>query len=219
MPDSITREELAQAIRDAGVIAILRLSDKLEPVAVVEALHAGGIRVIEFSLTMPTATEAITASSNLNLTGLVIGAGTVVTPNDAQAALDAGAQFLVAPNTNADVITLAHEHGKAAIPGVYTPTEIVHARELGADFVKLFPADNLGPAYVKAILAPLPNTPIIPTGGVNVDNLADYFSAGAAAVAVGSSLVSDALFESGGYEAITQAATRFCDALASARKP
>lgn len=212
-----TREEILTAVLEHGLIAIVRLNDaaNLQPAA--RAIHAGGIRVIEFTLNSPGALEAIEAC-RAALPHAIIGAGTVLTAGQAKAATEAGAQIIVSPDTKPEVVEAAHSGGAVAIPGAYTPTEIASAMDLGADLIKLFPAKGLGPRYVQEVLAPLGDARLVPTGGVTAENVADYFNAGAAAVAVGGSIVNNALVEAGDFDAITAKARAFHKAVNATRE-
>jgi len=211
----VTRESLREAVCARGVIAIVRLHDASKLVPAAEALYAGGIRVIEFTLNSPGALNAITSSRHA-LPKAIIGAGTVRSADDAKAATDAGAQIIVAPDTKPEVIEATHAGQAAAIPGAYTPTEIAAAMDFGADLVKLFPAKGLGPGYVREVLAPLDDARLVPTGGVSVDNVTAYFAAGAAAVAVGGSLVNNALADAGDFDAVTANARAIQEAVDAA---
>lgn len=213
-----SREQIVEAVLDAGLIAIVRLDSADHLLKTAEAIHAGGIRVIEFTLNTPGALGAIAECATWLGEDCIIGAGTVLTASEADSAIQAGAEIIVAPNTDPEVVGFVHGRGKVAIPGAYTPTEIAAAAGLGADFVKLFPAGSLGPHYVKEVLAPLDNVRIVPTGGVTPDNVVDYFWAGAAALAVGGSIVNNALVEAGDFAGITARARAMADAVAEARQ-
>lgn len=213
-----SRQKILSAVLDGGVIAIVRLNSPDKLVATAEAIREGGITVIEFTLNTPGALEAIHACCEKFGDDVTIGAGTVMDEGQTAMALDAGAEIIVSPNTNALVIGTAHGRGKLALPGAYTPTEIASAMAHGADLVKLFPAKMLGPEYVKEVLAPLDNARLVPTGGVTPDNVKAYFDAGAAAVAVGGGIVNNALVDAGDFAAITKRARSFRDAVDSARE-
>ena len=212
-----TREDILTAVIESGLLSIIRLErgDRLKETA--EAVYAGGVRVIEFTLNTPGALEAI-RSCRETMGDAIIGAGTVLSAQDAEAAIDAGAEIVVSPDTKAEVVEIAHRRGAVAIPGAYTPTEIAHAMELGADLIKLFPAKGLGPDYVREVLAPLENARLVPTGGVTVDNAAAYLEAGAAALAVGGGIVNNALVASGDFDAIARNARAFREAVLHARE-
>ncbi len=212
-----TREQILETVVDGGVIAIIRLHDGVHLRETAEAVYAGGIRVIEFTLNTPGALGAIETCRDA-MGDAIIGAGTVLSAQDAEAALDAGAEIIVSPDTKSDVVEAAHRRSVVAIPGAYTPTEIARAMDLGADLIKLFPAKGLGPDYVREILAPLENARLVPTGGVTVDNVRAYIEAGAAALAVGGGIVNNALVASGDYDAITRNARAFREAIEHARE-
>lgn len=200
---------ILRSILDTGIIAIVRLSVSGPTEGIVSALIEGGIRVIEFPLTNPGAVDTIHETSVRVGDDALIGAGTVLSADTAREVIEAGAQFIVSPSTHLAVIEATHALNKVSIPGAYTPTEIVTALDMGADLVKLFPANQLGPEYVKAIKAPLPDAPIVPTGGVRPENVAAYVRAGACAVAVGAGLVSDTRAIAEDYQAIRDAAATF----------
>lgn len=213
------RAALTAQLQARGIIAIVRAGrggDDL--VRVVEAIVDGGIGCVEVTMNTPGAAEAI-AAATARLKGLdvLIGAGTVLDREGCQRALAAGAQYIVCPVTTPAVIETAHAADKPVLPGAFTPNEIVHAWELGADLVKLFPATLGGLDYLKAVRAPLPHIPLVPTGGVTPENLHLFLSAGAAAVGVGNAIVTAALVEARDFDAITANARRFAEAFAQAR--
>ena len=183
-----------------------------------EALISGGVIAIEITMTTPNAIEAIQdASRNLGSGGLV-GVGTVLDAEICAKAIEAGAEFVVSPIIKQEIVEAAHSAGRPVMLGAYTPTEAQTAHEFGSDFVKLFPADGLGAAYVKALRAPLPHLKIIPTGGVDLNTAADLIKAGCVALGVGSSLVSGKLLEREAWSEITQLAKQFVSIVESARK-
>jgi 2-dehydro-3-deoxyphosphogluconate aldolase/(4S)-4-hydroxy-2-oxoglutarate aldolase len=185
---------------------VLRLSEADQLRAVVDALAAGGVRIFEVTMTVPHAIEAI---GHLTLTApheLLIGAGTVIDAGTADHAIDAGARFVVSPVFRRDVMDVCHKRGAPAVPGCFTPTEILDAWEAGADIVKVFPATALGPTFIKDVRAPLPQLKLMPTGGVSIDNAADWLRAGAVAIGIGSALVDNAAVKSGDYAVLTQRA-------------
>lgn len=165
-------------------VAIVRSSSEHRASEVVEALIDGGAGAIEVTMTTPGALRLVERFAG----DVLIGVGTVLSGGQVAAAAEAGARFVVTPNLEPDVIRHAGRHGLAALIGCSTPTEVVHALELGADAIKLFPAAGLGPAHLRALSAPLPWAPMVPTGGVSLDNASDWFDAGAVALGVGGSL-------------------------------
>lgn len=179
-----------QLIEPRKPIAIVRLDDLEEAIQIAHALSEGGIPTIEFTLTNQQALQVMGKVQRELGDAVVLGAGTVLDTESAQASVQAGARFLVTPAFLPDVIAVGRSHNLPVICGAFTPTEILAAWRAGANFVKVFPVGRLGPGYIKDILAPLPNIPLVPTGGVNLENCAAFLAAGAYTVAVGSQLVS-----------------------------
>lgn len=183
--------DILQSLRTAGIVAIVRESSEAHALNVAQACIDGGITAVEIAYTTPGAMRVLETLRTIN-PQVLLGAGTVLDAETARIAILSGAQFIISPAVNVDTIRLCSRYQIAALPGAMTPTEIVTAMEAGADFVKVFPADTLGPSYIKALRGPLPHAPLMPTGGVTRDNLADWFAAGSVAVGVGSSLTSSA---------------------------
>jgi 2-dehydro-3-deoxyphosphogluconate aldolase/(4S)-4-hydroxy-2-oxoglutarate aldolase len=206
-----------QRVLEAGVIAIVRLDSAGQLGQVARAIKAGGADVIEFTMTTPGALDIIASSTREFGEDVLLGAGTVLDAETARAAILAGAQFIVSPTLNAATVELCHRYSVIAVPGTLTPTEILTAWEWGADLVKVFPASVGGPGYIKGVLAPLPQVRLVPTGGVNMQNAADYIKAGAAAVAVGGSLVDKKLVAVGDFGALTETARGLVAAVRQAR--
>jgi len=198
-------ELLERTLKDR-LVAIIRLRHEAPLARVAEALVAGGIRALEFTLTSPGAVPAITACRARLGNDVIVGAGTVLDAEEARRCLDAGAQFLVSPGFDPAVVALARERGALAMPGALTPTEIVTAWRAGADVVKVFPARAFGPRYIADLLAPLPQIPLMPTGGVDETNVADYLRAGAVGVAVGGRLVGEDAVAQADWNALTERA-------------
>lgn len=173
----------------APVIAIVRLPQASSAESVASAVHRGGIRLIEVTLTTAGALDAVTALREAGLDGLSVGVGSVRTAGDARRSIDAGAEYLVTPTTNLDVLQTARQAGVPAMCGGLTPTELDTAHQAGSSYVKLFPASAVGPRYVREVLAPMPDLRIIPTGGVSADTIPQFKAAGAVGVGVGSALV------------------------------
>ena len=209
--------ELLQGIVDSGVVAIVRLSSSESLVRVAEAIAEGGVRYIEFTMTMPGALDTLGEVSSRFDDDVIFGAGTVLDAETARAAILAGARFIVAPNLNPEVITLCNRYSAVSMPGALTPTEIMQAWDCGADVVKVFPSGAFGPSYIKALLAPLPQVKLAPVGGVNLDNVTDYIRVGAACVGVGSSLVNSALIANGDWAALTERARGFIEGVKAGR--
>ena len=184
--------KILQRLLDGVVIAIVRLDSGDKLVQVASALKAGGIAAIEFTVPTPNALEMIKQASEHFGDEVLMGAGTVLDPETARAAILAGAQFIVTPALNLATIELCKRYGKPIVAGAFTPTEILTAWQAGADIVKVFPASLGGPAYIKSVLAPLPQVRLAPTGGVDAGNAAAYIKAGAVSLGVGGNLVNKA---------------------------
>ena len=200
--------DIVARIERERVVAVLRLADPDRLRAVIDALAAGGVRVFEVTMTVPRAIELIgQLAVGLDET-LLVGAGTVIDADTARRAIGAGARFVVSPVFRRDLIETCHEHDVPAMPGCFTPTEILDAWEAGADIVKVFPSTSLGPAFIKDVRAPLPQLKLMPTGGVSIENAAGWLRAGAVAVGIGSALVDALAVKAGDFPAITQRAQR-----------
>src|SRR6059036_3072016 len=185
-----SKSEIISLLTRSGIIAVVRAQRQDQIVPLSEALVAGGVIAVEITLTTPNAIPAIREAKQQLGERALIGVGTVLTVADCRAAIEAGAEFVVSPILRPELVGVAHSAGRPIMLGAYTPTEAQLAHEAGADFIKIFPADGLGSAYLKALLAPLPHLRLVPTGGVDVDNVGDFLKAGCAAVGVGSALVS-----------------------------
>lgn len=209
--------ESLQAIERCGVIAVIRGLETRAALEAATALYEGGITVLEVTVDTPGAYETIERLASSMQGKALIGAGTVLDPAAAVAAIQSGATFLFAPNLNEKVIEVANRHGRLAIPGVMTPTEMVKAAEAGAQAVKLFPANVLGPAFVRQVRAPLPHIPVIPTGGIGPDNAGAFIEAGAIAVGVGGGLLGDDV-RAGRWHQVTDRAKALVAAVAAAKK-
>jgi 2-dehydro-3-deoxyphosphogluconate aldolase/(4S)-4-hydroxy-2-oxoglutarate aldolase len=203
------KHEKLTIIRDTGVIAIMRAQSSDQLITAADAIKAGGVKVIEVTMTTPGALCVIEAAKARYGDDILFGAGSVLDPETARAAILAGSDFVVAPTLNLHVVALCNRYNIPVIPGCYTPTEALNAWEAGADMIKLFPASFGGPALVKAILAPLPQLEIVPVGGVDLNTAADFIRKGAAALGVGSSLVNQKLLDEGNLEALTRLAEAF----------
>ena len=205
------RTEIVTRIERERIVAVLRLEDPDKLCAVVDALAAGGVRVFEVTMTVPRAIELIGQLAASGRDDLLLGAGTVVDAETARRAIDAGARFVVGPVFRRDVIAACHERGVPAMPGCFTPTEILDAWDAGADIVKVFPSTVLGPAFITDVRAPLPQVKLMPTGGVSIENAADWLRAGAVAVGIGSALVDAASVRAGYFAEITRRAERLVE--------
>jgi len=208
-----------QYLLDKCIVAVVRADSGGEELSrVVEAVAAGGVQCIEVTMTTPGALQCIEiASRNLAGSDALLGVGTVLDPETCRMAILAGAQYVVTPTLSIPVIQMARRYGKPIFAGAYTPTEILTAWENGADFIKVFPASIGGPDYIKALKGPLPQVPLVPTGGVELDNIGAFLKAGASALGVGGNLVSKKLVASRDYKGLTDNAKRFADAVRAAR--
>lgn len=216
----MTSTQVRQRILDVGIIPVIRCSSAREAFFAVEAVAAGGIRIAELTMTVPGAIDVIAELAGRLGEDVVIGAGTVLDAETAQRCIDAGAQFIVSPGFDLETVLLTKRLGTLMMAGALTPTEVITAWKAGSDFVKIFPCGNVGGAkYIKALKGPLPQVPMIPTGGVNLETAADFIRAGAAALGIGGELVSPAALKSGDSLEITRAARRYLAAIAEAQKP
>lgn len=204
------------ALRDLPAIAILRAAGAVHLMSAAETLFAEGFRVLEFPLTTPGALDALRRARKQLPAAAVVGAGTVLTADDARAAIDAGAQLLVSPALCAEAMAVGVRAGVPTVPGAFTPTEILAAQAGGATLVKLFPAAVVGPQYLAALRQPLPGVRIVPTGGVSLDNARAWFAAGAVALGLGSPLLGDSL-ETGDLSALRSSARAWVAELSRAR--
>ena len=214
----LSRAEIVARIKDVGAVAILRTQTSDQALRAAEAAIAGGFRIVEITYGVPDAVDVIARLVRENSDELLFGAGTVLTREQSHAAIDAGAQFLVSPCVGADMIEVARERDVASIPGAFTPTEIYTAWSLGADIIKLFPAISNGPEYLRTIRGPLPHIPIIPTSGVTISNLADWFRAGAVAVGAVGSVIDPALVQQDDWDALTERCREFIAAVQRVRE-
>jgi 2-dehydro-3-deoxyphosphogluconate aldolase/(4S)-4-hydroxy-2-oxoglutarate aldolase len=211
-----TRKAVFSRLLEEKVLGIVRVKTAKDFPRLVQSLRLGGVHCIEITMTTPGALRAIEEAAG-ELDGVLMGAGTVLDAATARQAILAGAEFLVTPTVELDVIEMAHRYGKVVIPGAMTPTEILTAWEAGADMVKVFPASILGPAYLKAVHGPLPQIPLVPTGGLTADNAGEFIKAGAAMVCAGSWLVDKKAVAEGHYEVLTERARELMDAVQKAR--
>jgi 2-dehydro-3-deoxyphosphogluconate aldolase/(4S)-4-hydroxy-2-oxoglutarate aldolase len=206
------------ALKQAGVVPVIRAESEKRVMAAVDALIGGGIAVAEITLTVPNAIKTIERCAGHFGDKVIVGAGTVTRAGDAQRAIAAGSRFVVTPTVNIAVINVCRQAKVCVIGGALTPTEILTVWEAGADAVKVFPAKAVGgPAYIKMIHEPLPHIPLVPTGGVNLDTIEAYLSAGAEFVGAGGDLAGRVLIEAGDTEEITRRARRYVAAIGRAR--
>ncbi|MGC9468544.1 MAG: bifunctional 4-hydroxy-2-oxoglutarate aldolase/2-dehydro-3-deoxy-phosphogluconate aldolase [Anaerolineae bacterium] len=213
----MNKGEKLNLIRETGIIAIMRANSSDQLIAAADAIKAGGVRVIEVTMTTPGALDVIKEATARYGEDVLFGAGSVLDAETARAAILAGAGFIVAPTLSLSTVELCSRYGVPAVPGIFTPTEALTAWEAGADMVKLFPASIGGPGLVKAILAPLPQLEIVPVGGVNLGTAADFVRNGAAALGVGSSLVNQKLLDANDMAELTRRAGAFIAAVKEGR--
>ena len=213
----MSRESQLRHVLDCGVVAIVRSPDGRQLVEVARALADGGVTVVEITLTVPDALDVVRRVRQDLGDRLLLGAGTVLDPETARAALLAGADYLVAPTVNLDVIRLCRRYDKLVMPGAFTPTEILAAWEAGADVVKVFPAEVLGPAFFRALRGPLPQVRLMPTGGVDLNTAADFLRAGACCLGLGSQLVEPRAIAEGNFDRIRDLARQYVAIVQSTR--
>ncbi|MBV8475452.1 MAG: bifunctional 4-hydroxy-2-oxoglutarate aldolase/2-dehydro-3-deoxy-phosphogluconate aldolase [Acidobacteria bacterium] len=216
----MTINEVIRRIEQVGVIPVVRAGSVDEARRAVEAIYAGGIPIVEITMTVPDAPEVVRQVVREYGNDLLAGAGTVLQSTAAKRCLDAGAEFLVSPGLSISVLSTAAATDKLAIPGSLTPTELMTALDSDARLVKIFPCGNLGgPKYLKSLKAPFPDARLIPTGGVNAANAAEYFAAGAFALGIGADLVDLAALRDGNLNKISRAARELAAAVQAARPP
>jgi len=214
----MNRAAIVKGIQVTGIVPVIRTSSAELALRAASALREGGIDIFEVTMTVPDAARVIETLAARLQNAAWIGAGSVLNAAMAKTCLDAGAQFLVAPGFDPAVVRAAHEAGAAALPGALTPSEVLAARAAGADMIKIFPCSALGGArYLRALLAPIPDVALLPTGGVTLDSVAEYFAAGAAAVGVGSELVDEGALKAGNERLLVERAREFISAVRAAR--
>src|ERR1700734_1967913 len=215
----MTIEDVIRRIGEIGIVPVVRAATAEDATRAVEAICAGGIPILEITMTIPNAISVISHVVREHGRTALIGAGTVTTSEQAEQCIRAGAEFLVSPGLSTHVLAVAHASEKLAIPGALTPTELMHAQDQGARLIKIFPCGNVGgPKYLQSLSGPFPHAALIPTGGVNVSNAANYIAAGAFALGVGGDLVNVAALREGNLSKITQAARELVQAVRSARE-
>jgi 2-dehydro-3-deoxyphosphogluconate aldolase/(4S)-4-hydroxy-2-oxoglutarate aldolase len=212
-----TKQEMLQLVADTGVVAVLRIPDPEKVIPVFDALKDGGVKCIEITMSTPNAIGVIAELAKTLPEDIALGVGTVLDPETARAAILAGAEFVVAPTTNFDVIRMCQRYDKVVMPGAFTPTEILAAWEAGADVVKVFPGSIGGPGYLKAIKGPLPQIALLPTGGVSVENAAEFIEAGAIAVGIGGKLIDKQAMAEGKFEIIREKARKLVTSIAAVK--
>lgn len=205
----MSKETQLRHVLDSGIVAVVRSPDSAQLVEVVRALADGGVTVAEITMTVPNALDVLRQVRQALGDRVLLGAGTVLDPETARAVLLAGAEFIVAPTVNLDVIRLCQRYDKLVMPGAFTPTEILAAWEAGADIVKVFPAEVVGPAFFKAMRGPLPQIRLMPTGGVDLTTASTFLHAGACCLGVGSQLVEPTAVAQKNFERIRDLARQY----------
>lgn len=212
------KQQVLARIRDVGILPVIRAESADEAAKVIEAIRAGGVSVLEITMTVPGAVGLIAELARRVGDDAVVGAGTVLDAETARACILAGARFVVSPSLNLDTIECCRRYSVAVMPGALTPTEVVAAWQAGADIVKVFPANAVGGAsYIKALKAPLPQIELCPTGGVSLETAADFIKAGSSALGVGADLVDLKALRAGQAQAITDKAKRYVEIVKNAR--
>ena len=215
----MTIDSVIRRIEGIGIIPVIRAGSVEEASRAVEAICQGGIPIVEITMTVPNARDVIRDVAHRHGSEVLVGAGTVLSADHARLCIDAGAEFLVSPGLSPEVLSVAHTCHKLAIAGALTPTELMNAQAHGARLIKIFPCGSVGgPRYIKSLRAPFPDAALIPTGGVNISNAADFILAGAFALGVGADLIDAAALRDGSVSKITQAASELVRAVQVARK-
>src|SRR5437868_278019 len=213
----MSKENQLRQVLDCGIVAVVRAPDGDQLVEVCRALVDGGVTVVEITMTVPNALDVVRAVRQALGDKLLLGAGTILDPETARAALFAGAEYLVAPTVNLDVIKLCQRYDKLVMPGAFTPTEILTSWEAGADIVKVFPAEVVGPAFFKAVRGPLPQVRLMPTGGVDLNTAAAFLKAGACCLGVGGQLVEPKAIAERNFDRIQDLARQYVTIVKQAR--
>jgi 2-dehydro-3-deoxyphosphogluconate aldolase/(4S)-4-hydroxy-2-oxoglutarate aldolase len=214
----MTSKEILAFITEVGIVPVVRVASADSAVKAVEAIHKGGVRAAEITMTVPGAIRALEKLADTFGDKLMLGAGTVLDPETARACMLAGAQFFVTPSLRISTIEICKRYSKVICPGALTPTEVLTAWEAGADVVKVFPCGNVGGAkYIKALKGPFPQIEMIPTGGVSLETAGDFLKAGACAVAVGGELVDGKTIKEGRFDIIEERARQYLACIAKAR--
>ncbi len=212
------REEILEDILKRKVVAVLRVKDPDKLKSIINAIDDGGISVVEITMTVPNAIKLIEEVSSTIQRNVIIGVGSVLNKDVAEDAIMAGAKYVVSPILKKEIVEMAHKYEVPVMPGCFTPTEIQTAFEMGADIIKVFPADILGMNFFKGILAPMPHLRLMPTGGVSLTNAGDWIKAGACAVGVGSSLLDKEAIENNNFARLTENARIITDSVAAVLK-
>jgi 2-dehydro-3-deoxyphosphogluconate aldolase / (4S)-4-hydroxy-2-oxoglutarate aldolase len=215
----MTREQVRARVLEVGIVPVVRASSAKQAIAAAVAVAAGGISIVEVTMTVPGALDAITQLVKTLGKEVIVGAGTVLDAEAARQCFDSGAEFLVTPGLDLGTVKAANQAGKLIMAGALTPTEVITAWKGGADFVKVFPASAVGGAsYLKALRGPLPQIPLVPTGGVNLNTAADFLKAGASALGIGGELILAAALQTGNVAQITELARRYVQIVQQTRE-
>ena len=215
----MTKQEVAKRISEVGIVPVVRAASAKQGMQAAEAVCAGGIPIVEITMTVPGAIELISQLAKSVGSAVLVGAGTVIGAETAQRCMDAGAEFLVSPGFDLETVKLANRAGKLIMAGALTPTEVITAWKAGSDLVKIFPCGTVGGAkYIRALKGPLPHIPMVPTGGVNLTTAAEFILAGAAALGVGGELVSAAALHAGNTNEIAEVARKFVSTVRETRE-
>jgi 2-dehydro-3-deoxyphosphogluconate aldolase/(4S)-4-hydroxy-2-oxoglutarate aldolase len=214
----MTKKQVADRIVEIGIVPVIRATSAKQAMYAVEGVCAGGIPVVEITMTVPGAIELLTSLARTSASEILIGAGTVLDAEDARRCVEAGAQFIVSPGFDAETIEFANRSDTLIMSGALTPTEVITAWKAGSDFIKVFPCGCVGGAsYIRALKAPLPNIPLVPTGGVNLKTAPELIEAGAAAIGIGGELISASASQSGNTSEISENARRYVAVVCEAR--
>ena len=209
----MTKDKVLEGLLASKVVAVIRMTDAAKLAAVAAALQEGGVRALEVTMTVPGAVELIREMARHKAPGVLVGAGTVLDAGTASDVIGAGADFVVSPVTDRDMIQACREAEVLVAPGAFTPTEILAAWRAGADIVKVFPATSLGPQFFRDLRGPLPQIRLMPTGGVNIENAREFLAAGACCVGIGTALLDKTIIEKGDWEALSTRAKRLIESL------
>jgi len=213
----MSREDDMRRVLDCGIVAVVRSAESAPLVDVCRALADGGVDVAEITFTVPDALDVLKAARKALGDRMLLGAGTVLDPETARAAFLAGAEYIVSPSLDLEVIAMARRYGKLVMPGCFTPTEITKAWQAGADNIKVFPAEVVGPAFFKAVRGPLPQVRMMPTGGVDLNTAASFLEAGACCLGIGSQLIDPKAVSSRKFELISEKAAKYRDIIKAHR--
>ncbi len=217
MANTTEKQKILRTMVESGVVAVIRTKSTEQLLKVARAIREGGVKCIEVAMTTPDALGVI-EDVTAEVEDVLIGAGTVLDPETARSAILAGAEYLVSPTLDYEMVEMVERYGKVVAPGTFTPTEIMNAWEAGADIVKVFPASRLGPKFISDVKSPLPQVSLMPTGGVNQNNAADFVEAGADVICAGSALIDKEAMNRGDFEVLTKNAERLVEAVQEGKR-